>query len=451
MPNASILLYLLTLILVFPFTASPAALCEELQHHDFRDPTIAEKPLGAEAYYGHLACVRNLLRNEINPNTGNSTGATPLFLASCFGRSDCVNELLRAGAHVDAADYGGRTPLHAAAFYGHVKCLQLLICAGAVVNRINTEQGGPTPLHYAATNGHRACVQELLAAHADQHIRTFFCRYYLDHKTTARPNETPRDAAKRREHYDIVNILDKHEFEYKAYIDHLMKEGIVNERSLLEEVYRGHHLCVEKLLKNGTDPNLHNSNNVTPLLLASSRGHTKCVAELLKAGADVDINHNDGRTPLHAAAVNGHLDCLHLLIDAGANINTSNIQEGGLTPLHLAASNGHLECVEELVATGAHTEQRIITGQYKGKTPAGAAELNGYQNISRFLQEQKKTSLVDHCLAQPEQKRKEKHSKKYLEKKEESGEENNETASHNTDFYDKMLKRLALMNLDPNQ
>ena len=53
----------------------------------------------------------------------------------------------------------------------------------------------------------------------------------------------------------------------------------------------GHDEIVEKLLKNGADPDLTNESQLTPLDLASLNGHTKVIKELLKHNNHIE-NHN---------------------------------------------------------------------------------------------------------------------------------------------------------------
>lgn len=53
----------------------------------------------------------------------------------------------------------------------------------------------------------------------------------------------------------------------------------------------------------------------SPLLAACEKGHHSCVQIMLRAGADV------GSRPLNLACERGHIECAELLLAAGADAN----------------------------------------------------------------------------------------------------------------------------------
>jgi len=86
--------------------------------------------------------------------------------------------------------------------------------------------------------------------------------------------------------------------------------------------------------------------NERALLKASKNGSI----EFLE-GSDVNVTNEDDYSPLHLAAIGGHLEVVKLLLARGAEVGAVNTS--GVTPLHEAAYGGHQEVVRLLLAAGA--------------------------------------------------------------------------------------------------
>ena len=81
---------------------------------------------------------------------------------------------------------------------------------------------------------------------------------------------------------------------------------------------------VKRLLNFGASPNVRNSGNYTPLLLAAATGELEIVKELLKFGAKVNVLDSKdwtGRTPLFYAAKDGHFEIVRELLKKGARVD----------------------------------------------------------------------------------------------------------------------------------
>jgi hypothetical protein len=91
---------------------------------------------------------------------------------------------------------------------------------------------------------------------------------------------------------------------------------------------------IQRLLREGVDPDVRNTRGVTPLWQAASRGHTAVVEALLGSGAvDVNSRSETGRTPLFWSAVDGHFKVVQLLLNNGANPDYRD--KNGSTPSQL--------------------------------------------------------------------------------------------------------------------
>jgi len=67
---------------------------------------------------------------------------------------------------------------------------------------------------------------------------------------------------------------------------------------------------VRKLLKEGVDPNVKDSNGRTPLHHAARGGYIDIISFLLEMKADPNVKDKHGKTPLHEAASGGHADVI---------------------------------------------------------------------------------------------------------------------------------------------
>lgn len=85
------------------------------------------------------------------------------------------------------------------------------------------------------------------------------------------------------------------------------------------------------------------------------------VWSLISKGSDVNIKNDVQCTPLHYAAEYGHLVVAELLIANGADVNAQTINN--LTPLHMAARRGQYNVADLLIEKGADIEAKTRNGQ----------------------------------------------------------------------------------------
>ncbi|KAH6782963.1 hypothetical protein C2S52_007922 [Perilla frutescens var. hirtella] len=92
-----------------------------------------------------------------------------------------------------------------------------------------------------------------------------------------------------------------------------------------------------------------NSQQSSPLHVASARGNVKIAVSLFKAAPDMCLSRDcQGRNPLHLAAIKGRVGVLKELVPR-APLAAREKADGGLTVLHLCVKHGHLEALKVLV------------------------------------------------------------------------------------------------------
>lgn len=141
---------------------------------------------------------------------------------------------------------------------------------------------------------------------------------------------------------------------------------------------------IEMLLKDGTDVNVRDWDELTALIPAASSGHLEICKLLVKEGIDVNAKDKDGITALMEASIMGHEKIVDFLLENGADVNAvassevsamwlaasegrsdvmkllsknnadaTNTRVDGISALMTAASGGHSEAIEILIENGA--------------------------------------------------------------------------------------------------
>ena len=128
---------------------------------EIKDWSFSEELLFAAVQYGDSLRVEELLK-EVNVNTVDKDGKTPLCVAAWNGQLDVAKLLLKSvGIDVNKSDMVGRTPLHLASHRGHDGIVNALLKDDRT--RVNmADREGFTPLIEAAFSGMVEVVRHLL-------------------------------------------------------------------------------------------------------------------------------------------------------------------------------------------------------------------------------------------------------------------------------------------------
>jgi len=118
---------------------------------------------------------------------------------------------------------------------------------------------------------------------------------------------------------------------------------------------------VARLLKEGADPDIAQSDGMTALVWAAYHDDLRMAKQLVDAGANVKAENRYGVTALSQACVNGNGALVKLLLDHGADPNAT--LRGGETVLMTAARTGRIEAVRALLEKGADPNAKERQGQ----------------------------------------------------------------------------------------
>ncbi|XP_063017311.1 DNA-binding protein RFXANK isoform X4 [Melospiza melodia melodia] len=119
-------------------------------------------PLIWAAAFGEIETVRHLLEWGADPHALAKERESALALASMGGYTDIVTMLLDRDVDINTYDWNGGTPLLYAVRGNHVKCVEALLACGADLTE--EADSGYTPMDLAVALGHKK-VQQVIENH----------------------------------------------------------------------------------------------------------------------------------------------------------------------------------------------------------------------------------------------------------------------------------------------
>ena len=157
-------------------------------------------------------------------------------------------------------------------------------------------------------------------------------------------------------------------------------------RELIKAIYDNDKIQVERILKEGYDPNYAPLNESKPLRKLIMFDRYELIELLVKYGVDLEIRNEFDYTPLQQAILNRQYEFAITLLSYGADANAYS--EDGNYPLTLAAVKPgkiprDVELVDSLLKSGANPNIRTK----RGFTPLGWAISSGRTEIANLLLE----------------------------------------------------------------
>ncbi|KAK4291833.1 hypothetical protein Pmani_035357 [Petrolisthes manimaculis] len=233
----------------------------------------------------------------------NQKGHTLLTLAARYGYQTILETMIESGAYVDLRDEDGWTSLIWGARNNHTAIVKRLLELNADPN-IKNRNYGDSALTWAAYNGRLNIVRDLLAAGAT-----------VDIPNLAGNTALTLAAEGLGDRLGVLKVL----IENGANVNHLDDDGT---SALIKASKKNHVEEVQVLLRAGANPDIRESNyGDTALGWASASGYTGVVRELVAVGTNLNLKNNNDVTPLLLATIKNHIPAAQVLLAAGADIN----------------------------------------------------------------------------------------------------------------------------------
>lgn len=233
-----------------------------------------------------------------------------MLIESGFSLDNKIDRLLHVATSVDVmevlclgfvnldlntCDSRGQTPMHLAAIEGRVEAVRFLVSVGGDVEIADVQ--GYTPLHYAAQQGHLEIVECLLS-------HSIYAKYAVN-----KDGKTAFALAvdKGNSHlYDILHLGDLLHRGARINDIHAIKSCLaqgarVNGMDqngwtpLHRASFKGHLESVKLLVSHGAQVDLVDGSGYTPLLRAVEGGHVEVAMYLLSHGAKASLKGLKGK------------------------------------------------------------------------------------------------------------------------------------------------------------
>lgn len=212
--------------------------------------------------------------DAVAEGSGKSEGLTALQCAALAGKPEAVQTLLKAGAKVSARAKGGKTALIFAAGWGNAATVQAVLDGKPNVNERTDDRW--TALMMAASRGDSGSIKVLIDAGADINDKNKW-------------GQTALMAAARVGDFEKVAML----LQAGANVNEQDADGLT--ALAFACTADGALPSVQSLLAAKADPDLPDSEGVTPLMRAADMAAADKIAALLAAGVKKDVRDRDGR------------------------------------------------------------------------------------------------------------------------------------------------------------
>lgn len=352
--------------------------------------TAPQSELSDEELAENIARQGELLAEGDNP----FTNWPALNIAAWRGQKKQAEILLKQkDIDIESLDEGGLTPLARAAWQGHTDIVQQLIASNADVNFLSAQ--GETPLALAVTSNHAAIAEQLLALGATterldtnlEPLLNMAARKGFDSLALAMAKQTadvdithngktPLMWAAEKGNQQLLKELLTHKLDVN-------KTDNTQRTALWLAADTNNILGIKALLEAGADTTLAGALGNTPLAQAIKKGHTQLAMSLATPSSVINKANKQGNTPLILAAQGGYTDIANMLLKAGADLEIRN--KNSFTAFLLAAQSGQSTMVTFLIEAGADSSRRTRNGN----SAIDLAEASNHTQVVEILKKEK--------------------------------------------------------------
>ncbi|XP_053695797.1 uncharacterized protein LOC128743277 [Sabethes cyaneus] len=314
------------------------------------------------AGFRRVQVLNSLVANDpnamVNVNQKDCYGFTALHISSRKGYQDVVQLLLANHGNPNSLDAAGNTPLHLAVEICDVKMIRLLLKYGAKIEVAN--QLGKTPLDLALVRGNLRIVRLLLKrAQPDQIVLLPETIHSLEILYLLKNSNVQYKMDRTAENLYCDSLTPLHCTKNEQRIPSLLRFIEVDIQTPRFMNTPLHSAClanslqtVRILLKHGANPNLYNSNNLSPLHLAVMNQHLRIAETLVSCARPPSVELLN--SVLMIAVGKANLPLMNLLLESGADISLLRplVKQPHKNLLHSAARAGFLRILQYLLQEG---------------------------------------------------------------------------------------------------
>ncbi|XP_066247684.1 ankyrin repeat domain-containing protein 27-like [Euwallacea similis] len=322
---------------------------------------------------GFQDIVLMLINCKANVNVLDNERNTPLHLACDKGHENCVKGFIYSSYYVEMnlQNTSGETPLFLATRWGYFDIVRILLENGASV---------------CVKNNRNVTVFKLSPNYYISRLFTQFGKH-----RSSKILEEVEDCKNQSSSIDLDLKMDVTQHQKaSAGASHGIQPKTASDLKKIE--------LLLKVIENNDMPlmcfylgfstnkkSLDNEGNVKchPLCACSKCSQTSDPDEIGDISSNklqnfnINMCNKEGFTPLHVAAKYGRTEILRVLLDGGSLLNV-HTYETLYTPLHLAVMFQRVQTVKELLQCG---NCEINTPDYKGNTPLYYACLSNSNNL----------------------------------------------------------------------
>lgn len=280
-----------------------------------------------------MNCLNYLLLKGADANKENYNGYTPLtaHLSSNLFNKELLDRLLQHNVEINSHDFDGATPLHFAVMNNNLEAVEYLLENGANANVKNKD--GITPLHIAVKEKNYDITGILLSSGADRYTKDIEGISAIDIVKAGSDVDLFKLFSITREDIKKDKLLAELQ---QAVINNISKPAV---KAIKENIDKGFYNRPVKQDKGSSSiDGKFVGENPTPLIAALYFGYNDIAKALINIGADVNKpNDYPFYSPLMVAAESGNKEMVKLLLNKGADVNYQSKMDG-ITALNVTTN-----------------------------------------------------------------------------------------------------------------
>ncbi|XP_065891015.1 transient receptor potential cation channel subfamily A member 1-like [Dysidea avara] len=331
-----------------------------------------ESPIVLATKLQNVELVEELVkRRELDVNTRNHHGKTPLHMVAATGNDEIALVLLRHGADVQLKDTGGSTPLHIACYRGNTSIVELIFKERPQSRDVlltQADRAGNIPLMIAKKSPNNSTA-----------IINFLISHDVDLQSTNEMSETLLHMFGPTDNAESTMLI------VKRAPSLLSSRNIYRQTPLHIAAMMGHKESLLVFIRSGADITARDNNEMIPLMLAIQAEKAEIISVMLNLGLDIHAEATNDKSIIEWAIEKEYTSLVKALIERGQEAATQFVDDEENTFLHVAAKSGSLRTIHVLLSSSV-TEGLVRSQNKDYRTPLHiAAQYGNLQCLKELL------------------------------------------------------------------